>query len=101
MVDYTFHYQKDILYHILSYDDNQINKEKFDLCVIELLNIKDRLKTITFFKDFNIMYDIHLELSTNPMKSSKYMLDHIKQYGNVVYLDDVMNVEKEIIKQIK
>ena len=98
---YPFNYPNDILYHILNYDDNKINKEKFNLCVKELLNIKDRLRSINFFKDYYIVHCTHLKFSSNPQNSSKFMLEHIKKYGNVVYLDDIINVEKEIMKQIK
>ena len=98
---YPFDYPKDILYQILSYDDNEINKKKFNLCVKELLNIKDRLRSINFFKDYYIVHSTHLKLSTNPQNSSKFMLEHVKRYGNLVYLDDTINVGKEIMKQIK
>ena len=101
MVDYPFHYPKDVLYHILSYDDNQINKEKFNLCIIELLNMKDRLRSITFFKNYYIAHNTHLKFSSRPLNSSKFILEHIKKYGNQVYLYDIINVEKEMIKQIK
>lgn len=102
---------RELIDYIWSFDDNIINKTKFNKCIKELEFLRYRRHTISWFSiqhyNHNTYMSVHLSRSRNLgwnivpeyKEISKYIMEWKNRFGNSVSLDTIQFYKPSIILQ--